>query len=205
MLELKKDFLSRDIQDPNAVFPSLHDYLRKCNDLWMNNNTMYVAPYFSMFQSSGYGKSTLLRELGKKYFEVYLSFAPPDSSAIPPRSVPATHLLAQPGQLENLTQTFENFILICLKEIQQTKLSPAEWFNASIQDTSFWNPILEQLTESVSKKKWLQKDNAFLKGIQLNRLVVFAFDEARGLLTPNVNGVSFFRLMRRALASVGQK
>ncbi len=57
-------------------------YLNRKHQTW-NNNTNHYVPYSTIFQSSGYGKSRLIKEVAKKIPTVYLCLRDTSTGYLP--------------------------------------------------------------------------------------------------------------------------
>ena len=69
----------------------LEEYLKRCAETYQNLESRYMAPYTTVVQSSGFGKSRLVRELAHVHNlsassdmrVLYMCFRPPQSSGFP--------------------------------------------------------------------------------------------------------------------------
>jgi hypothetical protein len=75
--EIHKENLERalnvDYVDNAGMVDKFLIYLNRKHKTW-NNNTNHYVPYATIFQSSGYGKSRLIKEVAKQIPTVYLCF-----------------------------------------------------------------------------------------------------------------------------------
>src|SRR5438046_317710 len=90
-------------RNPENVLPAFHKLIIQYHSSWIGTN-QYMAPYFSVFQASGYGKSRLLKEEAQNLHCFYISFASAASTAFPARSHTATVLLGKAEVLNNPRQ-----------------------------------------------------------------------------------------------------
>lgn len=72
--ELAKLGFQEKYVDPFHNLQVLSSYLSRCAEKYELNPHDYIAPYFSICQSSGYGKSRLITELAKTRPVLYISF-----------------------------------------------------------------------------------------------------------------------------------
>lgn len=59
--------------DPFRQLDNLYEYIKKCSQAFITGTNWY-SPYISICQSSGWGKSRLLRQLSRKASVLYVSF-----------------------------------------------------------------------------------------------------------------------------------
>jgi hypothetical protein len=196
---LKKAFSSK-YHDPHDLLTAFEDHITKHWTKYKKYQKQYLSPYIALFQSSGYGKSRLIQQLTQKgYWIFYLSFARPQSTAFPRRS-----LIAEPiSQLQN-QEKYAQFFTFCInylekKRKENPKLTSEEWF-ALLSDprSGEWDLIWSKFKLI---KNW-NNERTHAGDLQY----IFAFDEARELLTAqSENGKSSFRNIRAALRSVFEK
>ena len=96
------------------------EHLNQCWEAWDNTSENFVAPYFALFQSSGYGKSALLKQIAKnnRFVLLYLSFADSESLAIPTGSPIATTLMSKGANFDNEREAekyFCDFLIASLR------------------------------------------------------------------------------------------
>ena len=192
-------FETNEYRDKCGVFESFFGHVQKCWDRFHSDRKSYLSPYIALFQNPGYGKSTLLREIANQtnVYVLYLSFAESDT-AIPPRSPSVDDLLTIVKSCKNEIEAknvFYNFLMTSLKFLEDdpkfSQMNPKQLFKLQNRN-AFWKEVCEHLS-TVGTSKVFEKR------------VIFAFDEARScsLVHNNfVEGVSYFRIIRRALAEL---
>ena len=93
----------KDFQDPLHNLDAFLAYLRDCcNKFWYSQYGTYVAAYTTLVQSSGVGKSLLVKQVLKHEFGIYICLRPeaPYSTGFPPRTIHvADFLLRDPANL----------------------------------------------------------------------------------------------------------
>jgi hypothetical protein len=88
---LEKAF-NADYVDDFGMIDKFLTYLNCKHKTWKNNIQNYV-PYSTIFQSSGYGKSRLVKEVAKKVPTIYLCLRDANSTGYPPRTSAGADLL----------------------------------------------------------------------------------------------------------------
>ncbi|CAG8625536.1 14490_t:CDS:2 [Funneliformis mosseae] len=189
-------------------------YLNRKHKTW-NNNTNHYVPYSTIFQSSGYGKSRLIKEVARQIPTVYLCLRDANSTGYPPRTSVGADLFQR--VLNDLKEGEEWRFLYVLQAIIQCfneELVKCECDTQVLwdkqMDTSFcesvWNEIQNR---SENWKNILESEvNIRANFITQNNpsddvCFLFCIDEARALISPSrMQKISPFRLFRRALRKV---
>lgn len=168
-------------------------------DMYYKDDSTYFSPYFTMFQSSCWGKSRLLREVLYRHVPgIYISLMRPDSTGFPKRSLLADTLLLCKSEQEYID--FVGAVLDFFCAVFDEQGSTADvcrcmdaWRSVQADETKFAKEIDSRMRSR--------------RGKPLPQLPVpnwlFVFDEARALLVPPSTdpAVSHFRFLRRAFAS----
>jgi hypothetical protein len=90
---LKKAF-NVDYVDNNKMKDKFLNYLNCKHKAWFNN-TNHCVPYATIFQSSGYGKSRLIKEVAKQIPTVYICLRDAASTGYPSRTSTGADLFEQ--------------------------------------------------------------------------------------------------------------
>jgi hypothetical protein len=240
--QLKRSFRSTYSGDADERFQR---YLRRCCARYYNDPSPYLAPLVLIMQSSGFGKSRLLYELGrtlagqgvqvsaKKKKKKKVEFDPAllyvcalnskDSSGFPTATPRLYSFLFESGDIaEQLEVVIEHTCANWQKKEEWLELfgmAPAtgagaqEGAAASTTDTasrkrgpqsipSFDDTFTEALN-SRPRKNLRRSSGSQGKQVQV---LVLAIDEAKSLINNrDMHGVSYYQLLRTALATVNAK
>jgi hypothetical protein len=189
-------------------------YLNRKHKTW-RKNTNHNVPYSTIFQSSGYGKSRLVKEVAKKIPTIYLCFQDAKSTGYPSRTSAGADLFKQ--VLGNLKEGEEWRFLFVLqtiiecfkKELENCNNNNEELWKKQMSKEfceRIWNEIefrsenwrrVYREDTSISTDTFIVDDNT-----ADNVRFLFCIDEARTLLSPIDNKISSFRLLRRSLRQI---
>src|SRR5204863_6939806 len=98
--------------DNNRMIENFLAYLNRKHKIW-NDNTNHYVPYSTIFQSSGYGKSRLIKEVAKQIPTIYLCLRDANSTGYPPRTSAGADLFER--VLRNLKEGEEYKFLYVLQ------------------------------------------------------------------------------------------
>ena len=167
----------------------------------------YVAPYFSLIQSSGYGKTKLLTELAVDYHVVFICLRQ-DGSGIPSRSPVADMLLG--------TVDFELFLKVTIMRAVSMSKEELRRCQTHPRAAEFWGGVMTDMSSACARnaasnstgRSMSEEDVIALKAMvegamaeYNSRGLVIVFDESRSLLKewPGDNSINYFRMLRRSL------
>lgn len=148
----------------------------------------YYAPYTSIIQSSGMGKTRMLEILSKdaKFCVVYCNLNDQETNSIPSPTSDFADFLLQNNLTRNQLEMrvycyFSEFLTFIDRQLTKPVFS---FFNddQSIK-TDVWNKIQEKC--NANKNKTINDESKFMERNttkKKNILIVFAFDEARSLV-----------------------
>ena len=189
-------------------------YLNCKHRTWKNNTHNYV-PYSTIFQSSGYGKSRLIKEVAKKVPTIYLCLRDANSTGYPPRTSAGADLLKQ--VLGNLREGEEwRFLYVlqiaikCFKEeLTNCNNDSAEFWDKQM-DPEFCGRIWSEVQLKSSDWQKIHYDELISLANFLtenttndNVCLLFCIDEARVLISStDEQSISPFRFLRRALRKI---
>ena len=209
-IKLYKDAFDMQYSDPDDLVGHFIVQIEKHLSKW--DDKVYFAPYISLVQSSGCGKSRLLKEVAsKKVYVVYVNLRSQSESGFPLHLPFSDRFVKWQDQVE-----YENFLVVMLELISKTEDDPVEFFEKCLTgEDGFWESIAEKVETRSRSEKDLKIIRAKLttaaarnmisriktKENGLTLKVVFAFDEARRLLPDkHTEGLASFYHLRRALS-----
>ncbi|CAI2170008.1 6307_t:CDS:2 [Funneliformis geosporum] len=202
--------------DNNNIIKNFLVYLNRKHKTWKSNTHDYV-PYSTIFQSSGYGKSRLVKEVAKRTPTIYLCLRDANSTGYPPRTSIGADLFER--VLKGLNEGEEwrllyilQIIIQCFKEELTVCNNNNEKFWNNQMDTEFCERIWTKVQNGSSNWKTISHNNLISSANFLtanndiennNVCLLFCIDEARVLILPTVkHGISPFRFLRRALRGI---
>ena len=209
-----KQLVSPNI-DRSGMVQRFTTYVCDCLATFQRSPDSYFAPYVSLVQSSGYGKSRLLRETAKQVVTLYVCLRNPSSTGFPLRTVKAEHALF--GDLDNIKNRcyYVDMLqkrlgwlcrnaLLLKPRLVDSKEAVKE---SSVGDEG--DQIINSAlfpSERVPEVWDLKEDEHVDNAVDVQKsLMILALDEARELLKPvDGLGVSKFRLLRTALRLFSQ-
>jgi hypothetical protein len=192
----KRGFAEQYIDRHNQVNDFV-EYVRQCSKCYMDNPQLWLSPYITVVQSSGYGKSRLLLEASRHIRTMYICMraepgASKGTSGYPRRSSRAIDALMSGLEEEDAEKYSENLakrIELCRQSAivnlprPAQKLDDPSRFQSEFHSGKVWNlDAIPSCSQSAKKE-----------------LVLIVFDEARVTLAKEIEGISQFRLIRRAL------
>jgi hypothetical protein len=183
--------------DPNNEVGRFIWYVRECSKRYHQKRYYFLSPYITVVQSSGYGKSRLLLEASRSIRTLYVCMRT-KNSGFPARTEQAMEAL-----FSGLNQTNANSysdqlskkLELCWKSAISNLPKPGEAlsdpakFQSEYAANQVWN--LNAVSEPGESSR--------------GELVLLVFDEARATLEVSVQGISQFRLIRRALWKYSQR
>jgi hypothetical protein len=148
----------------------------------------FYSPYATLCQSSGYGKSKLMLEMGNFFHVFYVCLRPPQSSGIPARTrIVADMLLSTRFTKED---HYQNYFLSCIEVAADENYKNHEelfqMFKDANKATAFWQKVADKCSMPVDhQKNGGELQDRLLKGSS-SKGILFVFDEARTLLEPGI-------------------
>src|SRR6266540_1682152 len=136
------------------------DFITKCAQSW--DPRKYYAPYFSLVQASGTGKTKLLKVIADEVYVVYCCLRDENSSGYPPKSTIATYLLQESD--DDYEGKYVAFLSACIDKLNDSNVKPAVWFSYQIdakKQIEFWKDI--KLRMSVYLEKFRIKVSSITK------------------------------------------
>lgn len=166
----------------------------------------YFGLYISMVQSSGYGKSRLLIECGRKkiFMVAYMCLrATDDSSGYPSRTPNIFEFLKNHKNVDEMKRLIVCTYIVALEVRKNKSLSHLEGPDSSF--AGFWELVMRKYDSRKSDQlKDLLSEYSKLQTKEDKLLIVF--DEARALLDEkDETDVSLFRIIRRAQKELDSK
>ena len=135
-----KNAFDSPFHDPNDLVNHFISHLRDCVRKW--EGSTFYSPYVSLVQSSGTGKTRLIRQLSENgVYVIYACLREEVESGYPPRSLIASELLASTD-----VRSFQVYLLAVLRylgeKIQNDNLTPQDLFSRCAFNThGFWVTI----------------------------------------------------------------
>ena len=94
------------------IYQNFVSYLKECSIKYSEVPKKFYSPYIAIFQSSGFGKSRLQKELSDNEFVFYINFTN-SAAAFPPQSKVGNSLLSHTYTYVE-TDTFNPNAFICM-------------------------------------------------------------------------------------------
>lgn len=197
---------NHEFKDDSNYVQNFHNYITLCHNSSKNRDS--YMPYISIVQSSGYGKSRLIKEHAKQVYTLYLNLGI-DRNCFPRPSACAKKFIKCFEVAKDPVKWFNNFLVMAISLIN-TGYNPSEFWRHHLEDNgdSIWKRAIEaadrcELTRNQELDN-ISVDAGYLKekfNISADIKVLLCIDEGRTLLQ-HVNEnqpISLFRLWRRAL------
>ncbi|CAI2196471.1 1713_t:CDS:1, partial [Funneliformis geosporum] len=210
-LQILEKAFNCQFQDPNNMKERFLKYLNKKYMTW-KSDTNHRVPYSTIFQSSGYGKSRLVKEVAKDIPTIYLCLRDVRSTGYPLRTSLGADLFER--VLENLKEGEEwRFLYILQLAIQCFKEELAKCDNNceklwnSQMDTAFCERVWVNIQHKSENWRSICNDEVnnsadFIFDKDSSKVsFILCIDEARTLI-PSASKTSPFRLLRRALRKI---
>ncbi|CAG8744728.1 17293_t:CDS:2, partial [Dentiscutata heterogama] len=205
---------------PSNLSERFIQFIDKCLDEYNTIGNYYYAPYTTLIQASGVGKSKLLINVAEEIMSVYCCLRKSESSGYPPRSDIAKMLIKEFNNEQDAKTTYLAYICACFQKMQDFSGDCKKWLdehtNKNLQG-NFWRDVENRMknikdhlmtcsTDSETTdlvEKYLVKKNTVIKREGPVKYL-FAFDEASTLVgnkdgSKNVGKISPFYYIRRAL------
>ena len=198
--------------DSQQLVGRFHSHLETCLSGW--ENTKYYAPYCSLVQSSGTGKTRLLKQLAvdKKAYVAYICLRKAGDSGYPLRSPDITNVFLTARRYD----VYSSYIAAVLEYLNESPdLSPQDYLALCENGSSdYWNVIDDKMKRLDFKnakevsiittlRDKLETFVAQPRSEELGKLkIVFAFDEAMHLVQAGIDSKtekSPFYYLRQAL------
>ena len=204
---LEKTF-SASYVDPLNVVQKFVSYVEDCERKFRALPGVFFAPYITLVQSSGSGKSRLLREVSNQLCTLYVCCRS-GKTGYPLRTSDAINFLFKP--LENTKD--DNAGLEEMVERLRCADSAARYYlSRAVEFPEFDSSKAEFPSVQLSDRVWSSKsmvDFEVSKISPSDKMVLIVIDEARWLLDSLVSGEWFgaspFRFFRRAIKRYAEK
>ncbi|RLN71644.1 hypothetical protein BBJ28_00019304, partial [Nothophytophthora sp. Chile5] len=198
-------------------------YLQRCWLDYRRHYTKYKSPYMAIVQSSGFGKSRLLRQLAEETSKHAEVLAQPrhDECDMRVLYICTRNLKSSTGYpvatvklrkwlfgSEPSTDTISQHLLAAYQYAQENWATVGdEWlelFTKEEADKSVQEMLEKTAVGLPSKSGEPAKKAAQGTSQAPERVLILAVDEARALLEMEHEGINYFRLLRRALVRANQ-
>ena len=182
-------------KDPQKMLPKFLKYVKKCSDLFGLRSTKFFSPYITVVQSSGYGKSRLLREVSRNVRVMYVSMLKSADSGFPRPTEDAVQAIFG-GLSTGDKKEFERVLAQRLRKchIAATSELPLPGTNDPLNEPLFPS---ERHQDVWDFEKHREAEDSIIDCSK--ELVILVIDEAKALLAQEPTGISRFLHLRRAL------
>ncbi|CAG8571566.1 4681_t:CDS:2 [Funneliformis caledonium] len=202
-----KEAFSINFQDKQQIVKDFLNYAEFCHEQasYMSD---YV-PYIAIVQSSGYGKSRLIKEIAREIHTLYLNLGI-GQDCFPRPTECAEQIISSFQSSSDPTVWFNNLLEKAMFLIKEKSMSPSElWRQQEDGGRIFWKDVLvaadrnEPIGRFKSEKK-TKSSNLHLEQLgndKYNIKILFCIDEGRKLIEILHNNwnISLFQCWRRAL------
>ena len=217
--EIVRKAFDRTFQDPSDLSKRFMDFIESCLCKYETTKE-YYAPYTTLVQSSGTGKSKLLKNFAENQMTVYCCLRDFKSNGYPSRSHIADILLREFENERKAIVTYLAYICTCFQKLQEFNGSCKEWIDEHTNNNSqedFWKDIeyrmakiIPDLMKNTTDNTMTECINKYLDGERMitqegSVKCLFAFDEACTLINKKVEKETLFFYVRRALKLLPKK
>ncbi|PKK58730.1 hypothetical protein RhiirC2_857644 [Rhizophagus irregularis] len=187
-----------------TTLETFYSRLKQFHDQWCQQLKPY-APYLTIIQSSGSGKTRLVGELRTKGTYILYICKRQGSSSGYPASTPYAQKI-----LETIRDyKFGALLYIAIKEIKNKNWSAEEFWNIQIKDdhktecNEFWQSVFESLLQQKKISSGYSNEN-FVKKLfpNIEIPIVCCIDEAHELLTKAKDDEAYFVQWRRQIREI---
>ncbi|CAG8778591.1 14868_t:CDS:2, partial [Racocetra fulgida] len=144
-----------DFKDPSDLLKRFQDFINECSYNYRKTGN-YYAPYTTLIQASGIGKSKLLKKNAEDISTIYCCLRDHNSSGYPPRSYIADALLSRFQNENDALSTYLAYFCACAQKLQEFNGSCKEWFDEHTRENlqeAFWKDVENRMTDIKSKLK----------------------------------------------------
>ncbi|CAG8851697.1 29892_t:CDS:1, partial [Racocetra persica] len=141
--EIVQKAFNRTFQDPSNLSERFIQFIDKCLDDYETIKG-YYAPYTTLVQASGTGKSKLLINVAEKIITVYCCLRDSKSSGYPSRSDIANILVRDFMNEQEAIATYLAYICACFQKMQEFDGDFKEWMDWHTNKNSqekFWRDV----------------------------------------------------------------
>jgi len=126
--EIVRVAFDRPFQDPSDLSERFMVFIDKCSYEYETTKD-YYAPYATLIQASGTGKSKLLKNFAENRMTVYCCLRESKSSGYPSRSHIANILLHEFENERDAIVTYLAYVCACCQRLEEFNGSCKEWFD----------------------------------------------------------------------------
>ena len=201
-------------------------YLDSCFKKYFNEPDIYYAPYISMCQSSGMGKSRVISEAAKSIPTLYMCLASRESTCYPRQSLEyMTELQAHAGKAKGdplclnvlrfvvalIATAVDEFLIIRNASVNK-QAAPKLFWDRQVDTDPLGNAtakkfvqISREMTRFTTENELLTFCDKTLEKLINVQYLLLAFDESRSLLDVIDVDDSYFTIIRRNLRKIGER
>ena len=176
-------------KDPQNMVENFLAYIRACSDSFSRRPGKYFSPYISLVQSSGYGKSRLLREVSRHVRVMYVSMMDSSDSGYPRPTDDAKKAMFADLDSGNPAKLLAGRIRQC--HVRATTMLPLPGVCDALGEARFPS---EQCSGV-----WAFEEDDDLERKCSEELVLLVVDEARSLLAQTLSDRTLFQHLRTGL------
>ena len=157
--EIVRVAFDRPFRDPSDLSERFMTFIDKCSYEY-DTTKDYYAPYTTLIQASGTGKSKLLKNFADSRMTVYCCLRESKSSGYPSRSHIANILLREFENERDALVTYLAYICACCRKLEEFNGSCQEWFDKHTNRKSqvdFWKEVEYRMTDVMHALKLLPK------------------------------------------------
>jgi len=195
---------NRDFEDKSDYLNHFRQYIDECH---RKSEDTYM-PYLTILQSSGYGKSRLIKEYANYVYTLYLNLGI-YRNCFPRPSADAKEFISSFENSKDPITWFNTFLAKAISSIKENNYSdPSQFWRSQLNDNgkSIWKPAIDAANET-SRQGGLESIRINVGYLEENFHVeseikiLLCIDEGRTLLEYKNNEmhISLFRCWRRAL------
>ena len=196
--------------DPLGEVEALTKYVTACCDSYYSPLNNWYSPYITLCQSSGWGKSRLIREMSRLSRVAYISFMSPNSTGYPARTTGPVEAMKACSLLTDDKKTEVEKIQNFLKDVVSRTLELDLYLDAEEDTADYWKALCGGEVEWDSFRDGMNQmakeaKNKSRRCREDDKLVVIVFDEAREMLDyKRGRKTSLFLQTRRALINLAK-
>ena len=193
----QEQLFSSPYKDSTNMVDTFITYAESCVTHYRKNFMIFSAPYICIVQSSGYGKTRLLREVARSVPVMYVCMRPEDATGYPRRSSLACDALfanLDASSEDSYVTELSERLALCVQSALTKLPSPGDKGDT----TEPFFPS-EQLADIVWNFADVKNPSTSSAPETKGQLVILALDEARETLKPAVGELTQFCAIRKAL------
>ena len=201
----------------NKSISTFLTHIQSLSKKYYSYGNKYYSPYIAISQSSGYGKSRLVKEIVHHLPTIYFCFREPNSTGFPPGSLPDewfSPVFTQAKTSKDLVDYAKFVLLTSLKLMLEFNMDNQTLIDSQLSSPNKFHDALQENINPVSFSRYdllpIAEQIQSFKMKKMEFPILFVFDEASFLLhqlehiktTKSDDIQNLFRAFRRALKSL---